>query len=52
MFTAMMVTIKNSIIDLTNKGVGVRQLFLSWASWARWIGYNIDIQKTTNAVNL
>ena len=32
----------NGIIDLIVKGVGLRQSFLKWAVWARWIDYNID----------
>ena len=35
----------NGIIDLTENGIGVRQLFLQWALWARWIDYNVDEQK-------
>ena len=35
----------NGIIDLTDKGIGVRQTFLKWALQARWINYNIDEQK-------
>ena len=35
----------NGIIDLTDKGIGVRQSFLQWALQARWIDYNIDEQK-------
>ena len=30
------------IIDLTDKGIGVRQLYLYWAKQARLIDYNID----------
>ena len=29
-------------IDLTDKGIGVRQSFLYWALQAQWIDYNID----------
>ena len=32
----------NGIIDLIDKGIGVRQSFLKWALRARWIDYNID----------
>ena len=35
----------NNIIDLNDKGIGVRQSFLKWALWARWVDYNIDEQK-------
>ena len=35
----------NGIIDLNDKGIGVRQSFLKWALWARWVDYNIDEQK-------
>ena len=38
----------NGIIDLTDKGIGVRQSFLLWAVWARWIDYNKDEQKRTD----
>ena len=31
----------HSFIDLTDKGIGVRQSFL-WAFKARWIDYNKD----------
>ena len=32
----------NGILDLADKGIGVRQSFIYWAVWARWIDYNID----------
>ena len=35
----------NGIIDLTDKGIGVRQSFLQLALFTRWIDYNIDEQK-------
>ena len=34
-----------AIIDLTDKGISVRQSFLLLALQARWIDYNIDEQK-------
>ena len=34
----------NGIIDLTEKGIGVRQSFLLLTLQARWIGYNINEQ--------
>ena len=36
--------LKNGIIDLTDRGIGVRKSFLLWALWAQWINYNIDEQ--------
>ena len=33
-------------IDLTDKGIGVRQSFLQWALHALWIDYNIDVKKS------
>ena len=45
MITALMVTLKNGIIDLTNKLIGVRQLFLQWALRAQWIDHSIGEQK-------
>ena len=34
------------LIDLTDKGIGVRHSFLYWAFRAWWINYNIDEQKS------
>ena len=32
----------NGIIDLTDKGIGIRQSFLQWFLHAQWIDYNIN----------
>ena len=38
----------NGIIDLTDKGIGVKQSFLKWALRAQWIDYNIDLKKSSS----
>ena len=37
----------HGIIDLTEKVIGVRHLFLKWALWAQWIDNNKAEQKYT-----
>ena len=38
--------IDDGIIDLTDKGIGVRKSFLYWALQAPWKDYSIDEQKS------